>query len=78
MPAVSKGLLGLMNVVELVSNALGLLKELIGLQSKKFDQQNTQDMKDAEQAKTEEKEKDRVRDEIATGDIDGLRKDIAE
>ena len=65
-------------VGESVANLLGFLKELFGFKTEELKQKNTEEMKRAEVAKREASEKDQTRRNIAEGNLDELRKVIAE
>lgn len=65
-------------IIEAISAALGIIKGWIGLQSKKLDLRNAQDVKDAAIRQDEQAAEDKTAKAIATNDIEELRKEIAE
>lgn len=64
-------------IIELVSNALGAVKELLGIQSKKITLKNAEDIKKAEILKEEQLQQDKVNKAIANKDEDEIRKAIS-
>jgi hypothetical protein len=68
----------MLGIVELISNALGIVKEAFSFQSKKLDLKNASDVKAAATKQDEVSAKDKTAKAIATNDIDELRKEGAE
>lgn len=66
-----------MDIVGLISNVFGALKEFFGFQSKRLDLKNTQDMKDAEKAQNEQATKDKINQAIVEKNEDEVRKGIS-
>jgi type II secretory pathway pseudopilin PulG len=67
-----------MDIVGLISNALGAVKEWLGFQSKRLDLKNTDAMRAAAQAQQEQAAKDRTATEITNQDVNKLRDELAE
>lgn len=64
--------------VGLATSALDVVKGWIGLQDKKLDLRNAQDVKDAAIRQDEQSARDKTAKAIAEGDVNELRKEIAE
>lgn len=64
--------------VGLATSALDVVKGWIGLQDKKLDLRNAQDVKDAAIRQDEQSARDKTAQAIAQGNLDELRKEIAE
>lgn len=60
-----------------IANALGLVKEWLGIESKKLDLKNTEAMKQAEAARQEQAVRDAAREAVAKGDLDKVRKIVS-
>jgi hypothetical protein len=67
-----------MDFVALIANALGVVKEFFGFQSKKLDLNNAADMKAAAVAQDEAKAVDVTDKAIAQQDTAEIRKELAE
>lgn len=67
-----------MGVLELISNALGIVKEWLGFQSKKLDLKNAADVKDAAKRQDEVSAVDKTEKAIAGKDVNELRNELAE
>lgn len=65
-------------IVELVSNALGIAKGWIGLQSKKLDLKNTAEMRAAAERGDELKAADVASEAIAKQDVQEIREELSE
>lgn len=67
-----------MDIIALISNALGATKELLGFQSKKLDLNNSPAMQKAAQAQSEVDAANKVEKAIAEKDVDEIRKQLSE
>ena len=67
-----------MNFLELISNALGAVKEFFGYARQRDTEKNTPQMLQAKEAAEETRANDQTREAIAKGDLDELRKEAAE
>ncbi len=63
-----------MDIIALISNALGAVKEFFGFQSKKLDLKNTAEMKKGAVVQQEQALKDTANKAIANKDEDEIRK----
>lgn len=67
-----------MDIVGLISNFFGAVKELCGFQSKRLDLKNTDAMRAAESARQEQAAKDKTAQAIKTEDVKEVRNELAE
>lgn len=67
-----------MDIVGLISNFFGAVKELCGFQSKRLDLKNTDAMKASAAAQQEQAAKDQSATAIKNEDAEELRKELAE
>lgn len=65
-------------IVELLANALGVVKEFFGFQSKRLDLKNAQDVKDAAIKRDEQRALDKSQRAVADGDLAEIRKELSE
>lgn len=63
---------------ELITQGLRAFAETIGLINKRTDLKNAPDVKAAAIATDEQKQIDKINKDVANGDLDAMRKDIAE
>jgi hypothetical protein len=67
-----------MGIITLISNALGVLKGWLGIQSKKLELRNTARMEDNAERQDEQRAVDKTQVAISKGDINEIRKELSE
>ncbi len=67
-----------MGVLEIIGNALGVVKEFFGFQSKKLDLNNALDIKQSKTNQEEQKLVDKTNNAIEKKDINEIRKELSE
>jgi hypothetical protein len=67
-----------MDIISLISNALGAVKEWFGFQSKKLDLKNSASIQAAAQQQAEIKAVEKTEQAIATGNVNEIRNEISE
>lgn len=65
-------------MIKALGNFFGMVMEIVGLRRERAAAQNAPDMKANAAAKSDQQIKDDAAKNIATGDIDQIRKDLAQ